>query len=147
MHRMQRTIITSPGAADASSREKISLFDGQILEGAQPEVARVSADIIKLDRKITNAVQAQRGINLSPADLDVLTLIGVLELLGAARNIVIKENAQWRSRAASTPEADITSTTSGGKGASLQAPSYTSAGTKKRQVGSDERAQARAMFG
>lgn len=106
-----------------------------------------SAAIIRLDRKISNAIMHQRGINLKPEELDVLTLVGAVALLGEARNQTQKEMAVWRSKAAFTPEADSISITSGPKVVSPPVRSSTSAGTTATLAGSSARVQARAIFG
>ncbi|MEJ8630570.1 hypothetical protein P0F65_13365 [Sphingomonas sp. I4] len=47
--------------------------------------------ILRLDRKIARAIQTDRGINLKSEDLDLLTLVGAVNLLGKARSEILKE--------------------------------------------------------
>ncbi|WP_138956773.1 hypothetical protein [Sphingomonas sp. KC8] len=121
-------------------------IEGPAFSASRQAPSPFGTAIINLDRKISNAIQHRRGIRLTPEDLDLLTLSGAIALLGDARNQVQKENAEWRSKAVSTPEANITSITSRAKAASLPVRNCTSVGMTATQVGSNARALARQMF-
>ena len=102
--------------------------------------------ILRLDRKIARALQTQKGINLKPAELDLLTLVGAVDLLGEARSAIMKENAQCRDQTTSTAGASSTSGASWGRTGSPPAPTYTSAGTTRIAGGCSDAARARLIF-
>lgn len=56
--------------------------------------------LLRLDRKIARAIQTQKGINIKPAELDLLALVGAVDLLGEARSAIMKNNAQSRHQIA-----------------------------------------------
>ena len=102
--------------------------------------------ILRLDRKIARAIQTERGINLKSEDLDLLTLVGAVNLLGKARSEILKEKAQCRHRKTSIAAANSTSITSGARTVRLPARTSTSAGTIKPPVGCSDAARARLIF-
>jgi len=103
-------------------------------------------DIIKLERKVSRAAAAERGIQLSATELTILTVIGAVRLLSEARVQVLEENAKCRSREVSIKEAFSTSITHEAKAACHPAPGSTSSGMTARQEGSNARARALQML-
>ena len=102
--------------------------------------------ILRVDRKLARAIQTQRGLNLKPAELDLLTLVGAVELVGKARSEIMKEIAQCRNQKPSTGEESFTSTTSAAKMASRPVRTSTSSGTTPTRNGLSDAARTRGMF-
>lgn len=103
--------------------------------------------ILRLDRKIARAIQTEKGINLKPDELDLLTLVGAVNLLGKARSEILKEKAQCRHRMISIVAASSNSTGSLARTANLSVPTSTSAGMTRSPGGCSDAARARLIFG
>ena len=105
-------------------------------------------DLVALDRKVSRALSAGRGIKLSAEELELLAGLGMIEQLADSKAKALKEQARCRQlRVVSTSEGHSGSTTSGAPTASPPAIAGTSGGTTPPQGASNGEARARQMFG
>jgi hypothetical protein len=110
-------------------------------------MAPYAAAIVGLDRKIAHAIQTQRGIILKPADLDVLTLVGALDMLEEARSALMKEIAHCRHQANSTADATIILTDHAAPTDRSPAPTALSSGPTQQPAAHSSATRARLIFG
>jgi hypothetical protein len=87
----------------------------------------VTAPIVKLDQKLSRAVDVGKGVRLEPPDLDLLASLGVFEVLQQAKAEYLKEQGRCRhARRQSIGEGNTGSTGIGapmGLSAPLTSPS------------------------
>ncbi|MFV0922906.1 hypothetical protein ACR720_09515 [Sphingomonas parapaucimobilis] len=131
--------------ADAGGTVAMTPGTGSVLPQDMIDAATADA-ILQLDRKIARAIQTNRGINLKSEDLDLLTLVGAVKLIGEARSEILKEKAQCRHRKTSIAAANSTSIESVARTARLSARTSTSAGTIRSAAGCSGAARARLIF-
>ncbi|WP_309736956.1 hypothetical protein [Sphingomonas sp. SORGH_AS_0742] len=131
--------------ADAGGTVTMTPGTGSVLPQDMIDAATADA-ILQLDRKIARAIQTDRGINLKSEDLDLLTLVGAVKLIGEARSEILKEKAQCRHRKTSIAAANSTSIESVARTARLSARTSTSAGTIRSPAGCSGAARARLIF-
>lgn len=103
-------------------------------------------EIINLERKLTRAMQHERGITLKPADLNVLAAVGALDRLSEVKSEKIKEKVKWRQVRASINAASSGLITTEAKEECRPATSSTSTGMIAQKDASAGRARASAMF-
>ncbi|MES3044003.1 hypothetical protein O6U13_10830 [Sphingomonas faeni] len=103
--------------------------------------------ILRLDRKISRAIETTKGINLKPAELGLLTLVGGVGLLGKARSDIQKEIAKCLHQTTPIAAATSTSTILEERTASPSARTSTSAGTTPQPDAFSDVARARLIFG
>lgn len=132
--------------ADAGGTVAMTPGTGPVLPQDMIDAATADA-ILRLDRKMARAIQTDRGINLKSEDLDLLTLVGAVNLLGKARSEILKEKAQCRHRKFSTAGVNSTSIISGARTARSSARTSTSAGTTRHPAECSDAARAQMMFG
>lgn len=53
--------------------------------------------IVKLDRKLSRAVELGKGVRLEPADIDLLVALGLFNITHPAKAAYLKEQTQCRS--------------------------------------------------
>lgn len=103
--------------------------------------------LIALDRKVSRAVECNRGIRLSADELSALVSIGFVESLSQAKASILKEQVQLRgSKVVSISAVSSGSTMSEGLTESRRVQGGTSGGMTRMQGDSSERARARIMF-
>ncbi|WP_242148875.1 hypothetical protein [Sphingomonas sp. BAUL-RG-20F-R05-02] len=56
----------------------------------------MTAPIVKLDQKLSRAVDIGKGVRLEPPDLDLLASLGVFEVLQQAKAEYLKEQGRCR---------------------------------------------------
>jgi len=78
--------------ADAGGTVAMTPGTGPVLPQDMIDAATADA-ILRLDRKMARAIQTDRGINLKSEDLDLLTLVGAVNLLGKARSEIQGKSA------------------------------------------------------
>lgn len=105
-------------------------------------------DLVALDRKVSRALSAGRGIKLSAEELELLAGLGMIEQLADSKAKALKEQARCRQlRVVSTSEGLSGSTTSAAPMVSPPAIGGTSGGTMPPPDASNGEARARRMFG
>ena len=98
--------------------------------------------LLRLDRKIARAIQTQKGINVKPAELDLLALVGAVDLLGEARSAIMKDNAQSRYQIAPASTQSASAVSVAG---AISPP--VRASTSAKTNGCSDAARARLVFG
>ncbi|WP_242154048.1 hypothetical protein [Sphingomonas sp. BAUL-RG-20F-R05-02] len=89
-----------------------------------------------LARRWSRAIERGRGIRIEAADLDLLTGIGVNELIQTASAETLKERAKWRAdqrNAGSTSAENTGSTGTSGPTVVYDPPSSRSSGTTENE--------------
>lgn len=81
----------------------------------------MTEDIADLARRWSRAIQRGRGIRIEAADLDLLTDIGVNDIIQAAAAEKLKERAKWRADQRSADSMAAMPTGSIGTGGPMEA--------------------------
>ena len=81
----------------------------------------MTEDIADLARRWSRAIQRGRGIRIEAADLDLLTDIGVNDIIQAAAAEKLKERAKWRADQRSADSMTAMPTGSIGTGGPMEA--------------------------
>ena len=109
---------------------------------------QLAEQVVALDRKLSRAMAAGRGIALTSEQLDVLIAIGAIDQLSAAKAAALKEIGKWRRSQAGVYQRGrvLARSRTGRKRKGPSRRAGTSGGMTAAVDTSGARARARTMF-